>query len=85
MYDIIPSLAPLPRLQQSGSKQKKVVLTYLLECLQGDSQSWLLWQQMFTKHMNSSVALLEHLHEHWTSVVKTVNKTAIKQTLGRVM
>ena len=71
------------RLQQSGVAQKKVVLSYLVNCLQSDAQCWLLWQQMFTKHLNSSVALLEQVHEHWPAVVKTVNKTALKQTLGK--
>ena len=62
--------------------QKGIVLNYLLECLERDSQSWALWQQMFTKHMSNSVMLLEHIYANWNSVIKAVNKTALKQTLG---
>lgn len=71
----------LIRLQQIGQMQKGIVLNYLLECLEQDSQCWALWQQMFTKHMSNSVMLLEHIYANWNSVIKAVNKTALKQTL----
>jgi len=83
LRSFFPSL--LIRSQQCGAKQKTVVLKYLLECLQQDAQCWLLWQQMFGKHLNNSVTLLEHIHDNWNIVVKTVNRTAFKQTLNYLM
>lgn len=80
LRSFFPSL--LIRLQQCSAKQKTVVLKYLLECLQQDAQCWLLWQQMFGKHLNNSVTLLEHIHDNWNVVVKTANRAALKQTLN---
>lgn len=80
LRSFFPSL--LIRLQQCSARQKAVVLTFLLECLQQDAQCWLLWQQMFGKHLNNSVTLLEHIHDNWNIVVKTANRAALKQTLN---
>lgn len=83
LRSFFPSL--LIRLQHCSAKQKTVVLKYLLECLQQDAQCWLLWQQMFGKHLNNSVTLLEHIHDNWNIVIKTANKAALKQTLNYLM
>eukprot|EP00116_Pleurobrachia_bachei_P005122 sb/3465384/ len=74
-----PSL--LIRLQPSKSLQRDTILGYMVECLQLDPHCWVLWQQLFSKNLNSSLTLLEHLHGQWSAVHKTFNRGALKQTL----
>lgn len=81
LRSFFPSL--LIRLNSSETEQRSLVLDCLVECLQKDMQCWLLWQQMYTKHLNNSIQLLEYVNDQ--AVVKTLNKNCLKQTLDHII
>jgi len=72
----------LARLNTATNKDLKLqLLKCLVGCLSVDQQSYSVWCQLYTKHLNASGLLLDYMNSHWGKLSASVNKKLLRETV----
>ncbi|XP_052274019.1 transmembrane protein 214-B-like [Dreissena polymorpha] len=75
----------LLRATTEGSKLKDEVLRCLVDCLAEDQQCFVLWCQVYMKHLRQSSILLGHLSQNWESLRSRLDGKVMQQTLMTIL
>ncbi|XP_050699167.1 transmembrane protein 214-A-like isoform X2 [Eriocheir sinensis] len=61
------------------------LLTCLVQCLMQDPQCWIVWSQLYLKHLVQSAVLLDHLGREWKVLSQSlkVKRKEVKETIEK--
>ncbi|OWF35521.1 transmembrane protein 214-B-like [Mizuhopecten yessoensis] len=80
MRNLFPSY--LTRVTTSTSRLMMTeLMSSLAYCLSSDEQCYSVWVQMYTKYIQQSSMLMQHLLDTWNTSSKTLDKKLLKKTL----
>jgi len=72
----------LSRLNSATNQSiKNELLSCLVECLVVDQQSFSVWCTLYTKNMQASGLLLEHISGNWSKLAPKINKKLMRETV----
>ncbi|KAL5016681.1 hypothetical protein ScPMuIL_006270 [Solemya velum] len=65
----------------TGEAMKTELLSCLCACLRTDKQSFSLWCQMYTKHLQQSSILMQHISDNWDKVGLKMEQKVLHETM----